>query len=215
MVVMQLRSFVLVVCMLVVPALALFSHMTPPAFRQAVQHMIWAPLCETVSVINASLPFGSHAPLTKQNDIERSTFPSTRPSSLVNDSHEETSLPAVEKTRDTPPPDALPIVTVQGNNIPPRQTSERQEPRSQAEWETLAVLHDKLLSFGATKLECRPQPGTEHGYSSTCQLPMDRNGQLHRVFHGQGANAPEAMHSLIYQIQTWQGRRAGLSRKQF
>ena len=215
MAVMKLRSFVLVLCMLVVPALALFSHMTPPSVQQAAQQMIWTPLCETISVINATLQFDAYPSVANKDDFEHDASLGVTSSSLTNDTLSESSLSAVENTRDTSIRETLPTVTVQETRIPSTEDSERKKPRSQAEWELLASLHKKLLSFGATKLDCRPQPGTQHGYSSTCQLPMDPNGQLHRVFHGQGSSAPEAMHALIYQIQAWQVRQAGLSRKQF
>jgi hypothetical protein len=47
------------------------------------------------------------------------------------------------------------------------------------------------------------------GYASSCRIGIDPQGQLHRMFHGRGADAPAAIQSLIEQVRAWQTRQAG------
>lgn len=211
MVAMKIRSCVLVACMVVVPGMALFSHLTPPAAREFLRCSVCDPLCQAITAIDAALPFGSAATLSGG---PTTSAPSQTGSSapLVAISAESVE-PARAATAIAPQP--LAGATLTEAAAPTSQAADHDLPRSQAEWAMLASIRKQLTDLGATSIDCRPQPGAVPGYTSTCRIGIDAAGQLHRMFHGQGPDAPAAMQSLIDQIQAWQAQQAGTPRQRF
>lgn len=221
MVAMKIRSCVLVACMVVVPAMALFSHLTPPAAREFLRCSVCDPLCEAISLIDAALPFGSAATLSGG---PTASAPSQTGSAAERVAITAESVVPAEPRRQaaaTPPAinavatQLLPVATIAEAATPASASAGRDPPRSQAEWAALASLRKQLADFGATSIDCRPQPGAAAGYSSSCRLGIDAAGQLYRMFHGQGADAPAAMQSLVEQIRAWRVQQAGSPRQRF
>lgn len=221
MVAMKIRSCVLVACMVVVPALALFSHLTPPAAREFLRCSVCDPLCQAISAIDAALPFGSAATLSGgPSPSEPSRADSVAPLVAISAAAVEPAkaqrpaaapAQAVGAVAAQPPPPATSADAAAPTSLAPRHNL----PRSQAEWAALATLRKQLANLGATGIDCRPQPGAVPGYTSTCRVGIDAAGQLHRMFHGQGPDAPAAMQSLVDQIQAWQAHQAGAPRQRF
>lgn len=221
MVAMKIRSCVLVACMVVVPGLALFSHLTPPAARDFLRCTVCDPLCQAITAIDAALPFGSAATLSGGPTTPASPRPASAAPlvAIVADPVEPANVmpptvaPAQAAAASTSqPPTALTSAEVA---LPDAAATSHDLPRSQAEWATLATLRKQLADLGATGIDCRPQPGAVPGYTSSCRIGIDTAGQLHRMFHGQGPDAPAAMQSLIDQIQAWQVQQAGAPRQRF
>jgi hypothetical protein len=221
MVVMKVRSCVLVACMLVVPALALFSHLTPPAARDFLRCSICDPLCQAISVIDAALPFGSNTALPGGFN-----GPTPKPSAQATPLVTIAAEAAVPSVSQTPAGGAvtavepvltkpLPAGTISEVAVAASPTADHDVPRSQAEWAALATLRGHLATLGATAIDCRPQPGALPGYSSSCRLGIDTDGQLHRMFHGRGPDAAAAMQSLVDQIQSWRIQHAAAPRQRF
>lgn len=186
MVAMKIRSFVLIVCMVVVPGLALFSHLTPPSVRDLMRRTLCDPFCRSDRLLAEAVP---------------PTLAST-----------PTPIPAEPETAPSPPA-AVPAAQVMASHAPvtpPVPSSMSADvPRSPAEWAALGTLRKELAALGATAIDCRPQPGDVAGYASSCRIGIDPQGQLHRMFHGRGADAPAAMQSLVEQVRAWQTRQAG------
>ena len=207
MVAMKVRSCVLVACMLVVPALALFSHLTPPPAREFLRCAVCDPLCQVIDAIETTLMPGSAATPARGRTLATTANP--MPPTGTPQSRDET-VTVVE---------SLPVATVSspsGASLPTAvPLTDRDAPRSQAEWETLATLRQHLTALGAAGVDCRPQPGGLPGYASSCRIGIDADGQLHRMFHGQGVDAPTAMRSLVDQIQAWRAQQAGSTRQRF
>jgi hypothetical protein len=223
MVVMKIRSCVLVACMLVVPALALFSHLTPPAAREFLRCFICDPLCQAIGAIDAALPFGAQATLSAGPALPAVPAAAV-PKPVAADVAQPviTAEPAVATVIHSGAPagentavETLPTVAVSPAVVSTSPVAKQDQPRSQAEWEALASLRTQLASLGATGIDCRPQPGALPGYISSCRIGIDADGQLHRMFHGQGPDAPAAMQSLVSQIQAWQVQQAGTPRQRF
>ena len=221
MVAMKVRSCVLVACMLVVPALALFSHLMPPTAREFMRSSVCDPICQVISAIDASLPFGSNATLSGEPTKPAAKMPvAGAPLVAIAAEPVVPAVPASPAGRAVPAieavfTEAVPPVTISQAEVPASPSTEHDAPRSQAEWATLATLRKQLTTLGATGIDCRPQPGTVPGYTSSCRLGIDADGQLHRMFHGRGPDAPAAMQSLVNQIQAWQMQQAGGPRQRF
>lgn len=221
MVVMKVRSCVLVACMLVVPALALFSHLTPPAAREFLRCSICEPLCQAISVVDAALPFGSKtavpggsngsAPKPVAQETPLVTIAAEAPVPRVPQAAAGGTATAVEPV----PTEPLSGGTISEVVVPASPTADHDVPRSQAEWAALATIRTHLATLGATAIDCRPQPGSLPGYSSSCRIGIDADGQLHRMFHGRGPDAAAAMQSLVDQIQSWRIQHAATPRQRF
>jgi hypothetical protein len=227
MVAMKIRSCVMIACMLVVPALALFSHLTPPAAREFLRCSVCDPLCQAISAIDAALPFGAQATLSagpaevarkpETPNVLQPVIAADEPvvATVPRSGAAAAPDPATARALETASMDALPTVTVSSAVVPESPRVDQNRPRSQAEWATLAALRTQLASLGATGIDCRPQPGALPGYISSCRIGIDARSQLHRMFHGQGPDAPAAMQSLVSQIQAWQMQQAGTPRQRF
>ncbi len=218
---MKVRSCVLVACMLVVPALALFSHLTPPTARTFLRCSVCDPLCQVINSIGAAVPFGSKATPSGRPTAGVPEIPASgAPLAAIAAETITPAVPAPPAVTATPAieavfTEAVPAVTISQREVPVSQAAADDAPRSQAEWATLANLRKQLATLGATGIDCRPQPGAVPGYTSTCRLGIDADGQLHRMFHGTGPDAPAAMQSLVNQIQAWQIQQAGGPRQRF
>lgn len=77
---MKVRSFVLVACMLVVPAAAMFSHRIPPAARKACWRAAARPIeaCLAWAVPPEAGSAGSEAPVHEVGPIVKSEPPASR-----------------------------------------------------------------------------------------------------------------------------------------
>jgi hypothetical protein len=194
MVAMKIRSFVLIVCMVVVPGLALFSHLTPPSVRDLMRRTLCDPFCQSVRLLAPTVPSApAAASMPMPEEPETAPLPpAAEPATQATASRAPGPL-AVEE----PPPPTGP------------SSASADVPRSPAEWAALGTLRKELTALGATAIDCRPQPGDVAGYASSCRIGIDPQGQLHRMFHGRGADAPAAMQSLIEQVRAWQTRQAG------
>jgi hypothetical protein len=190
MVTMKIRSCVLIICMVVVPGLALFSHLTPPAARDLIRHMLREPLRLGVRALAEAIPSGAVSGPRAEAMVPAPPEPEPEP--LAAASSPRAPANAVESS----PPSAT------------RSSSAMETPRSPAEWAVLGDLRHELASLGATAIDCRPQPGDLAGYVSRCRIGIDPEGQLHRMFHGRGADAAAAMQSLVEQVRAWQTRQA-------
>jgi hypothetical protein len=216
MVAMKVRSSVLVACMLVVPALALFSHLTPPAAREFLRGSVCDPLCQMISAIDAMLPFESNATLSGRPVESSPTGPTVIAGSAEPIAPPERERPNADQHAPVvipPEPNPRAQAAAVSNSLSPLDEHDR--PRSQGEWAMLATLREQLAKLGATGIDCRPQPGAVAGYASSCRMSIDADGQLLRMFHGQGPDALSAMRSLITQIEGWKVQQAGTPRQRF
>lgn len=191
MVAMKVRSFVLIACMLIVPALALFSHLTPPSVRQFLRQM-------GQQAVDAAT--ASPAP---SRGIASASAPKTAPDPAP----VPAPTPPVRAFAATPPPVVLPSIAVPATPAPAASLP-RDVPRSQQEWATLAELRERLIALGATAIDCKPGPGNGSLHTCSCRVAVDAEGQLHRMFHGVGPDAALAMRSLLDRVEAWRAQQA-------
>lgn len=205
---MKVRSFLLLVCMLVVPALALFSHLTPPSARSMLRRTVSQPLCQLFNSIQASLPFMASGTPREARAVKS---PAPRPAPVPSESAATARRPAAEPAEPIP---MLPLVTVPATPVSD-PTVARDLPRSPSDWAALATLRSQLSALGATAIDCRPQAGDSMGFASSCRIGIDRDGQLHRMFHARGADEAAALQSLIDQVEGWRTQQAGGLRQRY
>jgi len=182
---MKLRSLLLVSCMLVVPALAMFSHWIPPEFRAATRRGFAAA---TSGWLGTPAEAGTVPPP-----------PTTPPGAAVAPAASASLLPVGSPPATAAEPAAPPLVAQLADRT--RQVRD-QQARDQQEIES------QLKSVGAVSFDCQPLPGPERLYSSSCRVPVDATGQLQRVFQASGHDPGSASAALLEQVMAWRQRAA-------
>lgn len=72
-----------------------------------------------------------------------------------------------------------------------------------------ADILQRLRDLGAIAIDCRPLLGRA-GHVASCQLPLDGEGQLVRVFQATGPDASAAADNLLRDVTSWKhGSTAG------
>lgn len=182
---MKLRSLLLVSCMLVVPALAMFSHWIPTEFRAATRRGFAAA---TSGWLGTPAEAGTVPPP-----------PTTPPEAAVTPAASASLLPVGSPPAAAAEPAAPPLVAQLADRT--RQVRD-QQARDQQEIES------QLKSVGAVSFDCQPLPGPEGLYSSSCRVPVDATGQLQRVFQASGHDPGSASAALLEQVMAWRQRAA-------
>jgi hypothetical protein len=216
---MKLRSLLLVSCMLVVPSLAMFSHLIPADFRAAARRncvAVTSGWLETPAEAG-TVPPGSVAPQPATDAVRDPvlnaqlgglTPASTAPAQVA------TALPLAATGALTVSGGLLPIEEVPAAITSPAgpplvaQLADRtRQARDQQARDQLAI-ETQLKALGAVLFECQPVPGSEGLQSSSCRVPVDATGQLQRVFQATGHDPGSASAALLEQVLAWQQRAA-------
>ena len=186
---MKLRSLLLVSCMLVVPALAMFSHWIPTEFRAATRRGFAAA---TSGVLGTPAEAGNvpPPPTTPPTAGAPATSPSLRPIA---------AQPAAAAVAEPATP---PMVAQLADRT--RQVRDQQARDQQA-------IEAQLKAAGAVSFDCQPLPGPEGLYSSSCRVPVDATGQLQRVFQATAHDPGSASATLLEQVMEWRQRAAAQS----
>ena len=180
---MKLRSLLLVSCMLVVPALAMFSHWIPMEFRAATRRGFAAA---TSGVLGTPAEAGTVPP------------PPTTPPTAVASAASPSLLPiAAQPAAAVAEPATPPMVAQLADRT--RQVRDQQARDQQA-------IEAQLKAAGAVSFDCQPLPGPEGLYSSSCRVPVDATGQLQRVFQATGHDPGSASAALLEQVMGWRQR---------
>jgi len=184
---MNLRSLLLIGCMLVVPLLALFSHLVPPEFRAATRRCVAAAVGRWSATPAASdRPPASVELQPPANGPARDRLFSTAAVGF-----EPAAVPAASE------PAAPPLVAQLADRT--RQIRDQQARDHQA-------TEAQLNALGAVSFECQPLPGSGGLHSSSCRVPVDAAGQLQRVFQATGPDPNSASSALLAQVAAWRQR---------
>ena len=179
---MKLRSLLLVSCMLVVPALAMFSHLIPTEFRAATRRGFAAA---TSGVLETPAEAGTVPP------------PPTTPPTAGSPAASPSLLPIAAQPAAVAEPATPPMVAQLADRT--RQVRDQLARDQQA-------IEAQLKAAGAVSFDCQPLPGPEGLYSSSCRVPVDATGQLQRVFQATGHDPGSSSAALLEQVMGWRQR---------
>jgi hypothetical protein len=220
---MKLRSLLLVSCMLIVPALAMFSHLIPAEVRAAARQSFATATSDwlgTPAEARATPPHAAALPpavaqpalpvhggetlgFLPAATVAKPTATGLPPAA--------TGLPPAATGGPAPPtnpplpagaaaePATPPLVTQLADRT--RQLRDQQAREQQA-------IEAQLKSAGAVSFDCQPLPGSEGLFSSSCRVPVDATGQLQRVFQASGHDPGTASAALLAQVAAWRQRMA-------
>jgi len=221
---MKLRSLLLVICMLVVPALAMFSHWIPAdvraaarrSFASATSGWLGTPAqAGTVTPSVATPPAAAGQPALSGQTLDTTRFlPAATAHSTTSTGLPPTATglppaatggPATSNVplaigptpTSTPEPATPPLVAQLADRT--RQLREQQAREQQA-------IEAQLKSAGAVAFDCQPLPGSDGLFSSSCRVPVDATGQLQRVFQASGPDPGGSAAALLAQVTAWRQR---------
>lgn len=216
---MKLRSLLLVSCMLVVPSLAMFSHLIPADFRAAVRRSfgtVTSGWLGTPAEAGTVPPEPSSPPAVAdrvRDPLFTAQAGGAMPASTTA-TQAATALPPAATGAPTVstgplPSDEEPSATESPAGPPlVAQLADRTRlARDQQAREQLAI-ETQLKALGAVSFDCQPLPGSEGLHSSSCRVPVDATGQLQRVFQATGHDPASASAALLAQVSAWQQRAA-------
>lgn len=230
--IMKFRTCLLAACMIVVPAVAMFSHHVPATARQSVRTCLqgWiarlvpgasAPSCDATAGAAASAPAPADAPVSAiaaAEDVSRAPAASGAGPAASADPFATTGEPA--QVGITPQPAGMTaahggISTPRGAIEPAPEGAAAPHPDGARSHAALPgtvsrpldpELHQKLTDLGARAVECVALPGAAGRCLASCRVPLDPAGQLQRVFQAEGADPAEATGLLIDEVVSWQRR---------
>jgi hypothetical protein len=197
---MKLRTFLLVGCMLVVPAWAMFSHVVPAELRQAFRDLV-AP----------AQPAAGAPPVAASTLVTTPNAQAVVPAVTAGTTTLQgaTSLPA-DPVAGSPKADgATPAADAVAPQQPPAMVSQladrtRQVRDQQAR--ELQAIEAQLTHVGAIGFDCQPLAGGEGLHGCSCRVPVDASGQLQRVFQAAGHDPLTAATALRDQVTAWKDR---------
>jgi hypothetical protein len=178
---MKLRSLMLVLCMVVVPFLAMFSHQFPTAVRTKAHELLLAPLRELVAAV---------AQVTADSQAADS------PSALLS---ADTRLPGPLLAAPTGSAEA-------GLGPPPPPLEISNQPPIEAPGRAAAGPAEQLAALGAMRLTLDPATAPGQPSRGSCRLPVDDSGQLHRLFQSVGPDEQAVLADLVQQVLRWKQR---------
>lgn len=202
---MKLRTLLLGTLMVVVPLLAMFSHLIPAEVRAATRNQLRTAVDGWFGTPAEAGPPG---PATADPQQAAPT---------------PAGMAAVQPT-DAPPAESRPVAA--GGSLPtgPAPASGMRSiapssPPNEVEPALVAQLADRsrlardhralearLTALGAIAFECQPVPGSAGLFASGCRVPVDPTGQLQRVFQATGSDPAAATEALVTQVQAWRQR---------
>ena len=211
---MKLRALLLLSCMVVVPSLAMFSHLIPAEFRTVARRGFtaatsgWlgtpaeagtaAPLAASTSAplsAGTSLDAGLASATTGLRPAATGATPAATGSPAGSNGLAPVSETHVAQAEPAPPP----LVAQLADRT--RQVRDQQARDQQA-------IETQLKAMGAVSFDCQPLPGAEGLHSSSCRVPVDATGQLQRVFQATGHDPNAASAALLEQVTAWRQRAA-------
>ena len=182
---MKFRSGLLVACMIVVPMLAMFSHHVPDGVVAAASRLVYDPMVSRLSAALSPRVAGG------------------------NGTDQDAPLPTAGATpgpAEGPAAVTVPPVRSESSglaaSVAAAATPQAPAPRAEAGNAGPAVA--RLAALGALSIDCRPMPGVAGRHRASCRMPVDVEGQLHRVFQATGTDRAAAEQNLLEDVlATW------------
>lgn len=174
--------------MLVVPAVAMFSHRIPPAARKAFWRAVSSPLEGCFAWVKS---WSADAPAVGEPEAPAVRSPgevAVPPAPLA----ATAAMVGEPPTSIGPPADAA---------LPAARRAPVPDP-----------IHLQLAAHGATSIECRPLDGDGETCVASCHVAIDSSGQLLRVFQTAGPGEQAAYRALLDEVAAWRQRTPGAER---
>lgn len=210
---MKLRTILLLGCMLVVPAWAMFSHTVPKELRKKLRELV----SRTTPAVVAPPTAAAAAP------VSAPASPSPAAVAGSGATAPAASIPATGMPAAGSPASSIPASPLTAGLKPTGDAIDRQPPaivsqladrtrqvRDQQARE-LQSIEAQLARVGAVGFDCQLLAGGEGLHGCSCRVPVDASGQLQRVFQAAGHDPLSAATALRDQVLTWKERSASMA----
>jgi hypothetical protein len=213
--------------MLVVPALAMFSHLIPAEIRAAARRGFAAATsgwlgspAEAGTVPAAATRSTAGQRSLPEHPVETTGFLTAAPAPAATKTGlapAATGLPPAATGGPATAAGSLPVggepdttATAAAPATPPlvTQLADRTRQLREQQARDQQAIETQLKAAGAVAFDCQPLPGPEGLFSSSCRVPVDAAGQLQRVFQASGPDPGAASASLLSQVTAWRQRTA-------
>lgn len=213
---MKFRSALLVACLVVVPALAMFSHKIPAETRVFLRRAVEGLMTDAAAESPApGAPAGP--PDAGPRDVESPPGVTVAASGAATApaGHAAVSPVIVPPGKLVAPAEPIAAVTpmfpgaaaasaARGAVTPVAVTSPAPAtPETGAMVVDRAVLESRLRALGATHVEWTPGQGDDGVHRCSCRIPAEPSGQLHRVFQASASDPVTALDTLVGQVTAW------------
>ena len=175
---MKFRTFLMFVCMTIVPMIAMFSHKVPTAMRTACGELLVAPINYFSEIIFRPTVASS----TGQEISVFDTAPNV-PLLVNRDSHLD-----ISDDRNTSTESSL---------------LKRTQPPTEVKTPTSSC-RDQLIAAGIHRLLVEPASDSSGGYHGSCRIAVDAQGELQRLFHAHAPTESATLEELLQQVRHWQ-----------
>ena len=175
---MKFRTFLMFICMIIVPMIAMFSHKVPTAMRTACGELLVAPINYFSEIIFRP----SAASSTGQEMSAFDTSPNV-PLLANRDSHFDIS--------DNPN-------TSTGSSL-----LQRTQPPTEVKTPTSSC-RDQLIAAGVHRILVEAASDSSGEYHGSCRIAVDAQGELQRLFHAHASTESATLEKLLQQVRHWQ-----------
>ena len=207
---MKFRTFLLFVCMIVVPLLAMFSHKVPPEIRTACSDLLLRPAIDLIEAAAGSTELkptpppvdfaAPHAgPLLAASHPTASTETIRLPTNHAGDAQRPQVTTSEATLRAGGSPDSA-------SQLPPAESIDSVLPAS-SRLDSKGLRH-QLAAAGVHRLILEPSTDGSGQFHGSCRVAVDPNGELQRLFHTHASSETEALQQLLEQVNRWQQRLA-------
>lgn len=175
---MKFRTFLMFVCMISVPMIAMFSHKIPTKLRTVCGELLIAPIKYFSEIIFQP----SVASLTSQKTAAFEIAPNV-PLLAHQDSYHDRA--------DDP------------NTLTESSASQHPQHLPAAE-ASISSLRDQLIATGVRRLIVEPATDRRDLYHGSCRIAVDTQGELQRLFHAHASTESATFEKLLKQVHHWQ-----------
>ncbi len=207
---MKIRTFLLFVCMIVVPLLAMFSHKIPPEIRAACGDLILRPAIDLIeAAASATEPKPAAPPVTFEAPPAGPLLAGSPPTEAPGTDQPDSPLAENSSSSRAADP-ATALLT----SSPPASSHQFPPARPAASLSLAAgrldagSLRQQLAAVGAHRLLLEPTADGSGQFHGSCRVAVDPSGELQRLFHAHASSEAEALQNLLEQVTRWQQRLA-------
>ena len=175
---MKFRTFLMFVCMISVPMIAMFSHKIPTEMRTACGELLIAPITYFSEIIFQP----SVASPTSQETAAFEIAPNV-PLLAHQDSHHDRA-------------DVPNTLTESSSSQHPQHLPAAEPP--------ISSFRDQLIATGVRRLIVEPATDRRDWYHGSCRIAVDTQGELQRLFHAHASTESATFEKLLKQVHHWQ-----------
>lgn len=220
---MKIRTFLLFICMVVVPLLAMFSHKIPTEIRAACGELVLQPAIDLIETVARSADTEPASPAVDLEAPPAAPFlagtpqpqgqaplasaqggngpgPATAASTAL--------APAAGIAEASPMPAAMPPQAAPPSTWPQQTLASTSGVPVGPERASTQPLRGALAAAGVQRLTIQPAADGSGRLHGSCRLAVDARGELQRLFHTQALSETETLQNLLDQVSRWQQRLA-------